>query len=338
MHAPRLVSTLCLLLVGAVQAEELVLIGRHRLEGRAGDEAIGGWIEVLPDATYRGQRRTGERVEDLAGAVAIEGQELVLRPARGAAGAVTGGGAERRYERDDQERRVRWKLERPGEVEVLRQEKRPEPEWWHVAKRLTVEGRPFNWLLRDNLGWIDRREGALILRSREPSPADIVRLQERYGLKTILSLNGDQEREETLLVEGEPGQPPRRRKVVVREFIAERGIEHVFLSMGAKRAPTNEELVAAFRVLVDDAKKPLLVHCQGGADRTGIIAALYAVELQGVSKADARRCMRRHMWTAHEGTEIQGAFLDLYQPGTLRRLLAEAGVELPARYARSDPR
>ncbi len=47
--------------------------------------------------------------------------------------------------------------------------------------------------------------------------------------------------------------------------------------------------------------------------------------------------MRRYTWTAHDGTEIQGAVIDLYRPGTIRRLLQEAGVQIPARCGAAAP-
>jgi len=61
---------------------------------------------------------------------------------------------------------------------------------------------------------------------------------------------------------------------------------------------------------------------------------LYRVEFLGASKAEAKAEMRRHMWAARGGTEIQGAYLDLYQPGRIRKLLAAARVKIPARYTR----
>jgi hypothetical protein len=43
--------------------------------------------------------------------------------------------------------------------------------------------------------------------------------------------------------------------------------------------------------LTDPANRPLVIHCQHGADRTGAIVALYRVVVQDWSKADALREM-----------------------------------------------
>ena len=41
--------------------------------------------------------------------------------------------------------------------------------------------------------------------------------------------------------------------------------------------PEVERLLQVMR----DAPKPLLIHCQGGADRTGLAAALYVAGIEG---------------------------------------------------------
>lgn len=317
------------------RGEELRIIGKHELEGRDGTRAFGGWIEILPDATYRGERRFQDgSVEQLSGDASIDVETLVLRDTSGLISTLGGAPADvRRYERDgDEKRRPRWKLERPGLVERLIQAKKPEPEWIHLLKRVTVEGCSLNWLLGDNLGTVDDHPGGLILRSKLPSPGDIVKLQDRRGLKTIISLNGDQDREATLWRDTGPGSPPAGSKVNVKDFIRARGIEHVVVRMSADEGPTDAELVTVFSALLDDAKKPVLIHCKGGSDRTGIICAVYAHEFLNVSKADAKKTMRRHLWAATSGTEIQGAYLDLYRKGTIKSLLTASGYVIPQRY------
>ena len=52
----------------------------------------------------------------------------------------------------------------------------------------------------------------------------------------------------------------------------------------------HEEIVRPLRVLAG-APRPILVHCQHGADRTGLIIALYRVVFEGWSKEAATREM-----------------------------------------------
>lgn len=53
----------------------------------------------------------------------------------------------------------------------------------------------------------------------------------------------------------------------------------------------DDDVVQALRILTNRANRPILVHCQHGADRTGMILALYRVVVQGWTKQDAIREM-----------------------------------------------
>jgi len=49
----------------------------------------------------------------------------------------------------------------------------------------------------------------------------------------------------------------------------------------------DESVLAAMRILSDPANRPIVIHCQHGADRTGAMMALYRVVVEGWSKDDA---------------------------------------------------
>jgi hypothetical protein len=50
-------------------------------------------------------------------------------------------------------------------------------------------------------------------------------------------------------------------------------------------------VLQALRIMADPANRPLMVHCQHGADRTGALVALYRVVVQGWTKEAAVREM-----------------------------------------------
>ncbi len=50
-------------------------------------------------------------------------------------------------------------------------------------------------------------------------------------------------------------------------------------------------VLQALRIMADPANRPVLVHCQLGADRTGAMVALYRVVVQGWTREDALREM-----------------------------------------------
>jgi protein tyrosine/serine phosphatase len=43
----------------------------------------------------------------------------------------------------------------------------------------------------------------------------------------------------------------------------------------------------ALSVMTDPANQPVFVHCQHGKDRTGLVAAVYRMEVDGWSEAEA---------------------------------------------------
>src|SRR5262245_9585355 len=49
----------------------------------------------------------------------------------------------------------------------------------------------------------------------------------------------------------------------------------------------DDRVLEALRVMTDPANRPLIIHCQHGADRTGALVALYRVVVQGWTKEKA---------------------------------------------------
>ncbi len=317
---PRLFALIALV-AASLAGDELRLFEAHALNGTQGGERFTGSLEITPDARYTLRRTFASGREEVEeGRASVVVRDLVLRPETA---------EERVYVRDDSERYVRWRFRSVDHDELLVQPGRKEG---LLALALRVVSRPTaaRWLLEANVGVVD--EEPRIVRSRQPSPRTIERLVREHGVRTVLSLNGRQDDEVWYVPDGDSPRAERARgprRVTLEGFLAERGIAHVTVGMSASRAPSEDELAAVFAVLLDESRQPVLVHCKGGADRTGVICALYGIELLGQDLATAKATMRAHMWAADDGTEIQGAYLDLYQPGALRKLLEARGIEVP---------
>jgi len=71
-----------------------------------------------------------------------------------------------------------------------------------------------------------------------------------------------------------------------RSEAAEAGLDYETVPMSAWD-PKDEDAVAFLRLVGDPAKTPIFVHCQHGADRTGLICAVYRVVIQGWNRDDA---------------------------------------------------
>jgi len=64
--------------------------------------------------------------------------------------------------------------------------------------------------------------------------------------------------------------------------------------------PEREDVVRFVRLVSDPKRAPIFVHCQHGADRTGLMIAIYRMVVQGWSRQDAIRELREGGYGFHE--------------------------------------
>ena len=103
-----------------------------------------------------------------------------------------------------------------------------------------------------------------LYRSAQPSARDLSAYAQTPGIKSVINLRGQH-----------PGDPWYDDEVRVSN---ELGLFHVDIALSAHQELSAAQLLGlekAFR----DAPPPILIHCKGGADRTGLAAALYVLEV-----------------------------------------------------------
>ncbi|MFZ4542075.1 MAG: fused DSP-PTPase phosphatase/NAD kinase-like protein [Rickettsiales bacterium] len=109
-----------------------------------------------------------------------------------------------------------------------------------------------------------------LYRSGQFSSGDISYYTKRYGLRSVINLRGDNSGAEWYDRELKESN--------------EAGVKHINFRMSAKRKLTREESLMLIETM-RNAPKPVLIHCNGGANRTSLAAALY---LAAITRADER--------------------------------------------------
>ncbi len=118
-------------------------------------------------------------------------------------------------------------------------------------------------------------------RSAQLTPEELSEKIEAYGIKTVISLRGA------------PQQAYWYQPEV--ELLHRKGVVFKAYGLDVDTFPTKEQLTG----LLDDfdhAPKPILIHCRSGADRTGMVSALYAFDKMGQSREDALRQLAFKYW------------------------------------------
>jgi protein tyrosine/serine phosphatase len=137
-----------------------------------------------------------------------------------------------------------------------------------------------------------------LIRSGQPRPGDLKKIKEKEGLGTIFCLKGHETED-------------------VTRWAEDNGVKLVCMEMKADNPPTPAQaglffdIMAGHTVALDQYREvivetlgvqgpamrfplPVLIHCDGGADRTGVMVALYRMAFQGWDLNRAKRDMIRH--------------------------------------------
>ena len=109
-------------------------------------------------------------------------------------------------------------------------------------------------------GNIHEVEPDQLYRSAQLSGPVLTDVIDRYGIRTVINLRGRN-----------PGAEWYRDETAIT---ARKGITHIDIEMSASKEPeavTIDRLIEAFKT----SSRPILVHCEAGADRSGLAAAIF---------------------------------------------------------------
>lgn len=127
-----------------------------------------------------------------------------------------------------------------------------------LAERLALPGLP-------NAGRVTQQ----LYRGAQPVPAGYEQLQ-RLGIAIVVDLHnrGAEEQHERLAVES-------------------RGMRYVSLPASSTQGPTGAQIAQFLQLLRDNPGRKIFVHCQHGADRTGVMIAAFRMAWEHWTSAQA---------------------------------------------------
>ncbi len=105
-----------------------------------------------------------------------------------------------------------------------------------------------------------------VYRSAQPTPAQLEAYVREHGIRTVINLRGENSRNDWY-----------RDEVATAKAL---GVGHIDFKMSAAEDFTPER-ADEITAIMAAAPKPILIHCQAGADRTGLVSAIYSYRLAG---------------------------------------------------------
>lgn len=115
-------------------------------------------------------------------------------------------------------------------------------------------------------------EPGVLYRSGQPTAGDLEKLIREYGLRTVVSLRGSRD-------DADPDAWEAEERMVCEDA----GVEFVTIPCNHKNPPTREQVAKFLAITRDVNRRPVLVHCRLGQQRTMLFVGLFRVHCQGVA-------------------------------------------------------
>jgi protein tyrosine/serine phosphatase len=139
--------------------------------------------------------------------------------------------------------------------------------------------------------------GPGVWRSNQPSKARLRRYK-RMGIKTVLNLRGEDIFSFYLFE---------------REACAELGLDLIDLKIYARALVSREQFMKLFEIF-DRIEKPFVMHCKSGADRAGLVSALWLLDKQSASVDEAKAMLAlKYMHIKRTKTGLMDHLLEVYE-------------------------
>lgn len=170
-----------------------------------------------------------------------------------------------------------------------------------TAPALPASERPQTWAQPVEVAGVDNvhRVSDTLWRGAQPTARGFAEL-ERLGVRTVLTLRAFHDDDLPA------GSKLATERIWVKTWHAE-----------------DEDVVRFLRIVSDPAKQPVFVHCHWGADRTGMMCAVYRIVLCGWSKDEAIDEMLHGDFDFHEHWQN---LVEYIRDLDVERIAREAGL------------
>jgi len=137
-------------------------------------------------------------------------------------------------------------------------------------------------------------------RSAQPDGEQLRAAAAVFGIRTVLNLRGSH-----------PGEYWYDQQAAACE---ETGIALISIPLSAQSLPTAEDLAEVVTIL-QTAEYPMLIHCKSGADRTGLVSALYRMVVKGESREAALTELSPAYLQFRFYAPCMDTLAEMYEPG-----------------------
>lgn len=119
-----------------------------------------------------------------------------------------------------------------------------------------------------------------VWRSAQPNRESLIRMAD-HGLKTIINFRGEPD--------------TNRWERAIADSL---GLLYFNIHLDARNSQNPDDIEKILAIMHDPGHQPVLLHCLGGKDRTGMLSAIYQIRYLGSNFEDAYRAML--MYGYHE--------------------------------------
>ena len=142
-----------------------------------------------------------------------------------------------------------------------------------------------------------------VYRSNQPFPWQILNDKNNRGIKTIINLRGKRNCSSYYLE---------------KEICKKHNITLIDFPVTSRAAPNPDTILKA-KQLFEKVEYPILMHCKSGADRAGLMSALYLILNKNISVKEAKKQLSfKYLHIKYAKTGILDEFFEKYLKDTMQ--------------------